>query len=50
MKITKEIKILRNLLPQYEKEIFDKIYNSTSRMTHKHKEIFYNLLLWRTSQ
>jgi hypothetical protein len=50
MKLIKEINEMRALLPQSEKEIFDTIYNGISDKTHKHRQIFYNLLLWRTKQ
>lgn len=48
MKLIKEINTMRLLLPQNERDIFDKIYNSIAVKSHKQKEIFYNLLLWRT--
>jgi cobyric acid synthase len=52
MKILKEIKLMYQLLPDNEKEIFKSMFGSIHEVNlhnHKNKQIIYNLLLWRTT-
>jgi len=50
MKLVKEIRNMYQLLPKLEQEIFNEIFQNYSILSHKQKEIIYNILLWRTTR
>ena len=51
MKLVKEIRNMYQLLPKLEQEIFNEIFHRYDDiLSHKQKEIIYNILLWRTTR